>query len=803
MKRKVFERLLCLSLSAAMLLGVSLSDKNEVTAAGNFDATLTITVPTPGETPQQPAISGSSMEYEILGYIWEDECYNCGSYSTYISDTEFMDWYTGVIALSGGSLGNNALKTFADGHRYRLTAVAKASDFSAPSGTEGEVTCIDAVSSEEIGSGSCSLMAMSELMAEIPEGVSLPSCITENDTLVMFGDIPVMICAPEGHEHTWGEYIFDDEYHWRVCTECGIDLEYTKSHHYVSHSATEPWTVTKNPTATETGLWEKKCGGSCGYDYDSVVVPCKNDQTVVNSYDELREALAKGGKQWITVEKEFDFSDWLLQEDMTSNYTLKVDDPNADITIDMNGCAISRQTGSYDSALFEIKSGKLRILSKKYSSSNNSWNLDFKSFSSECTLFRVYENGSLRVTNVSGTLANDSCTCANPSIISEGNLQIDGGVYENYVTEFEPTDACPAVSVLIKGGKAVINGGEYDAFSCAVAVKGGNVTINDGKFGAWDEAVYIMGNDTIVNIYGGKFDKTDTTNDWYQDYGVYCNGGVLNVYGGDFYGDTSGLFGGYRAWIINIYDGYFRLRGTGGGDCDGAFSFDLTRTKIKIYNGIFSGSKGINAYFDSASSTHSFTLANYLVNGGEGCTVTDDGVAVDINTKADYFGKSYLRIKSNLPYIEKQPESVDALTGDDVVFKVKAENATRYVWYICDADDETGQPYSWEDLKQYYDISGENTDTLVIRNVKSWFDNKKLSCTVYNDNGWVYSQDVYLNVAVKGDVNSDGVLNVSDIVMMKKYLVNSGELTDWKLGDVNKDGIINVFDLCIMRNMLL
>lgn len=802
MKRKIWERIFCLSMSAAMLLGISFANKNEVTAAGTYDCTLTITTPMPGETPKQPVISDSSMKYEMLGYMWEDECYGCDNYGTYLSDTEFMNWYSDVASLWGGSLGNNALKTFENGHRYRVTAVAKVSNLSVASGTEGEVVCVNAASAEEIGTASCSLMAVSELMTEMPEGVSLPSCLTENDTLVMFGGVPTMVCAPEGHEHTFGEYIFDDEYHWRVCTECGTKLYYSISSHYVSSSETEPWTVTKKPTATETGLWEKKCS-SCAYVYESVVVPCLNDQTVVNSYEELRAALAKGGKQWITIEKEFDFSDWLIQEDMTSGNTLKVDDPNADITIDMNGCAISRQTGSYDEALFEIKAGKLRILSKKYNSSNNRWNLDFKSFSAKCTLFRVYENGSLRVTNVSGTLANDDYVCANPSIISEGNLQIDGGVYENYVRDVDPTDDCPAVGVLINGGNAVINGGKYDAQSCAVAVKGGNVTINGGKFGAWDEAVYIMGNDTIVNIYGGKFDKTDTTNGWYQDYGVYCNGGVLNVYGGDFYGDRSGLCGDYRAWIITIFDGYFKLRGTGSGDCDGAFSFDLTRTHVKIYNGIFSGNKGINAYYDSVSATHSFTLANYLVNKGEQSTVTDDGVAVDISTKADYFGQSYLRIEYNLPYIISQPESVDALTGDEVVFKVEAKNATKYVWYIFDADDETGQPYSWEDLKQYYDISGENTDTLVIKNVKSWFDNKGVSCTVYNDNGWSYSKNAYLTVNIKGDVNSDGLFNAADVVMLQKWLLGVGDITNWKYGDLCEDNVLNVYDLCLMKRMLI
>ncbi|MGN0590220.1 dockerin type I domain-containing protein, partial [Ruminococcus sp.] len=801
MKRKMRNRMISLVLSAVMLLGVTVTNQNTVTAAGTYDCTLTVTTPVPGEAPKQPVISDSSLEYELLGYMWEDECYGCGSYGTYLSDTEFMNWYSDVVSLSGGSLGNNALKSFENGHRYRVSAVAKVSNLSVASGTEGEVVCVNTASAEEIGTATCYLTAVSDLVKEMPEGVSLPSCLTEKDTLVMFGGVPTMVCAPEGHTHVDCGYDFDDEHHWHVCLECGTKLYYSISSHYVSSSETEPWTVTKKPTATETGLWEKKCS-YCAYVYESVVVPCLNDQTVVNSYEALRAALAKGGKQWITIEKEFDFSDWLIQEDMTSGNTLKVDDPNADITIDMNGCAISRQTGSYDEALFEIKAGKLRILSKKYSSSNNSWNLDFKSFSSKCTLFRVYENGSLRVTNVSGTLANGDYVCANPSIISEGNLQIDGGVYENYVPDFDPTDDCPAVGVLINGGNAVINGGKYDAQSCAVAVKGGNVTINGGNFGAWDEAVYIMGNDTIVNIYGGKFDKTDTTNGWYQDYGVYCNGGVLNVYGGDFYGDTSGLCGGYYAKNINIYDGFFKLRGTGSGDCDGAFSFDSSKCKPIIYNGIFSGNKGIVAFYDIVDSSHSFILANYLVNKGEGYTISDDGGPVDINTKADYFGQSYLRIEYNLPYIISQPESVDALTGDDVVFRVKANNATKYVWYIFDADDESEQPYSWDSVKKYYQVSGEDTDTLVIKNAKTWFDNKGVCCTVYNDNGWCYSNNAYLTVNVKGDVNGDGVFNISDVVMMQKWIIKAGTLTNQERGDINGDGKINVYDLCLMKNML-
>ena len=55
---------------------------------------------------------------------------------------------------------------------------------------------------------------------------------------------------------------------------------------------------------------------------------------------------------------------------------------------------------------------------------------------------------------------------------------------------------------------------------------------------------------------------------------------------------------------------------------------------------------------------------------------------------------------------------------------------------------------------------------------------------------------------IAGDVNADGKFNVSDIVMMQKWLLCSGDLTDWKAGDLNKDNVINVFDLCLMRRML-
>lgn len=56
---------------------------------------------------------------------------------------------------------------------------------------------------------------------------------------------------------------------------------------------------------------------------------------------------------------------------------------------------------------------------------------------------------------------------------------------------------------------------------------------------------------------------------------------------------------------------------------------------------------------------------------------------------------------------------------------------------------------------------------------------------------------------VKGDVNSDGKLTISDLVMMQKWLLGNGNLIDWKAGDLYEDGKIDVFDMVMMRQALI
>lgn len=56
-----------------------------------------------------------------------------------------------------------------------------------------------------------------------------------------------------------------------------------------------------------------------------------------------------------------------------------------------------------------------------------------------------------------------------------------------------------------------------------------------------------------------------------------------------------------------------------------------------------------------------------------------------------------------------------------------------------------------------------------------------------------------------GDVNADGALTISDVVLLQKWLlaVPDTQLADWKAADFNEDQSLNGFDLCQMRYALL
>ena len=58
---------------------------------------------------------------------------------------------------------------------------------------------------------------------------------------------------------------------------------------------------------------------------------------------------------------------------------------------------------------------------------------------------------------------------------------------------------------------------------------------------------------------------------------------------------------------------------------------------------------------------------------------------------------------------------------------------------------------------------------------------------------------------IAGDVNADGSFNLSDLVLLQRWLLAApdAELANWQAGDLCEDNRLDAFDLCLMRRMLI
>lgn len=58
---------------------------------------------------------------------------------------------------------------------------------------------------------------------------------------------------------------------------------------------------------------------------------------------------------------------------------------------------------------------------------------------------------------------------------------------------------------------------------------------------------------------------------------------------------------------------------------------------------------------------------------------------------------------------------------------------------------------------------------------------------------------------IRGDVNADGKFNISDVVLLQKWILalNATNLPDWKAADLNNDDRLNSADLAIMKRELI
>lgn len=86
----------------------------------------------------------------------------------------------------------------------------------------------------------------------------------------------------------------------------------------------------------------------------------------------------------------------------------------------------------------------------------------------------------------------------------------------------------------------------------------------------------------------------------------------------------------------------------------------------------------------------------------------------------------------------------------------------------------------------------------------------KISLTVEACQKWWYCYPAKISVTVldkivEGDVNTDGKFDISDVVLLQKWLLGVSDVTlpNWKAADFCEDEKLNVLDLCMMKRKLV
>ncbi|MAZ61273.1 MAG: hypothetical protein CMG50_03735 [Candidatus Marinimicrobia bacterium] len=85
------------------------------------------------------------------------------------------------------------------------------------------------------------------------------------------------------------------------------------------------------------------------------------------------------------------------------------------------------------------------------------------------------------------------------------------------------------------------------------------------------------------------------------------------------------------------------------------------------------------------------------------------------------------------------------------------------------------------------------------------FEVKLLVTNIYGQTGFEHIENISINTYESGDINSDSLINVLDIVMLVNYILDTSEPSqnEFLAADFNTDGYLNVLDIVSVVNLIL
>lgn len=251
MKTKISKKVISICLSLLICISALLLSMLSASAADYYITINNVFYPRPGAAPKGNITYSGNFNCELLGWQWTN-------YSGDMVSAGPEAYKSFMLSMEENSYGTKPaeLKAFTDTEKYNFYAyfVIKNKIISA------DTPCV-ASFYDESGEllrtvDDSSFIPVSEIIAELPEDITLPSGITENDTLYMCF-IDNLMCSPSDHMHDWDSYTSDCNYHWTECNICGKKIANSENKHYKGSSVGEKWTCVQKATETQEGLYVK------------------------------------------------------------------------------------------------------------------------------------------------------------------------------------------------------------------------------------------------------------------------------------------------------------------------------------------------------------------------------------------------------------------------------------------------------------------------------------------------------------------------------------------------------------------
>ena len=332
-----------------------------------------------------------------------------------------------------------------------------------------------------------------------------------------------------------------------------------------------------------------------------------------------------------------------------------------------------------------------------------------------------------------------------------GNIIINGGSLSVNVSNTKSDGVKADNNLEINGGYININisGVNSDGLSA-----NNNITVNDGNIN-----IVVTGNGSKGIKAKRETDETEAT---------VLNGGYLNVNSGK----------------IDIYvtgEPYLKDDGTTSNCMDISVDADMTQSGGDIH--LVAMGPGMKAY--NVKGEYTKTGGTMTVKQGPWLLIQDD---------YEYDMTCFIRVYRNgQPLSNYSNVSVGAFIGTECMGLAEFDN-TNYgyirVYYDCTDDDPVY-------FKLYDNATGTEFDLTADREVL--FDNQGLEGMPSEPIRLDYEDDSFL----LGDVNMDGVVDVSDITAISYHIFGSTPAVfNYNAADVNTDGSIDVSDITAISYMI-